>query len=103
MKRLYVGCRVRILYSNGWPELAGREGRIVSDLRAITLGPNAGKAGLSVAPDCWGSHVAPVESINGGWEFTPMPEQLEPIQDPGREVISWDQMKDLWQPQGEVA
>lgn len=112
MKRLYVGCRVRILWSNSWPELTGKEGRVVE---APVGQPNCmgrpcakGRAdSIPVAPDCWGTPVAPYPGlpINGrrySW-FGPTAEQLEPIQDPGHEVISWEEMRGLWQPEGEVA
>lgn len=103
MKRLYVGCRVRILWSRGWPELAGQEGRIVpvpsspSPFIRIDGGENFPWA---VAPDSWGSAIAPYESRNGGGWFGPLPDQLEPIIDPGHQVISWADMADLWTPSG---
>lgn len=83
MKRLFIGCRVRILYSTTWPELAGQEGRIVG------LSPSEGVSGQSewlVAPDCWGTPVAPKAKIvmyknipHRGTRFAPNSDQLEPI------------------------
>lgn len=76
MTRFYVGQRVRILWSTGWPELAGQEGRIVD------RSPSPGCTGISewvVAPDCWGTADAPRRAPNGGTFFAPSSRQLEPI------------------------
>lgn len=102
MKRLYVGCRVRILWSRKFPELAGQEGRIVPVPTGINPFNGHTYTNLSgrpwaVAPDCWG-HPSP-PSGESYW-FSPFPEQLEPIQDPGHQVISWADMEGLWQPKG---
>lgn len=69
MKRLFVGCRVRILYSNTWPELDGQEGRIVAALEV--------PGEWVVAPDCWGSEYYPDPDVN--CYFGPSEDQLEPI------------------------
>lgn len=78
MKRLFVGQRVRILYSRGWSELAGQEGRIVGE-SVISVGPGAGNPGWLVAPDSWGTPVAPNEGEHGGKRFCARSDQLEPI------------------------
>ena len=94
MKKLYVGCRVRILSSNGWPELAGEEGVITGPAKS---GGVLGDSEWAVAPRCWGSAVAPRRAENGGKVFWPNSSQLEPIVDPGRKVISWEECS--WQPE----
>lgn len=76
MKRLFVGCRARILYSHGWPSLAGEEGRIVG--RSKTPGIRGDSEWL-VAPDCWGSYKAPMAGVRGELYFGPHSDQLEPI------------------------
>lgn len=76
MSKFFVGQRVRILYSDGWPELAGSEGVISS------VCPNRGINGRSqwrVAPMQWGSHEAPYPSPLGARNFAPNEDQLEPI------------------------
>lgn len=100
MKDLFVGQRVRILWSNGWPELAGQAGRIVG--RADDAGV-LGDSEWDVAPDAWGSPFAPRRASHGASFFSPNACQLEPILDPGREVISWSAMEGLWVPGGVVA
>jgi hypothetical protein len=76
MAKFYVGQRVRILYSNGWPELAGQEGRIVSTARNSGI---HGDSEWQVAPDAWGTDIAPRPSLSGGYAFGPNSSQLEPI------------------------
>lgn len=56
MASFRVGQRVRILWSNGWPELAGQTGVIV---REAYDGGVLGDSEWDVAPDCWGTHLAP--------------------------------------------
>lgn len=80
MKKLFVGCRVRILWSSGWPELAGQEGRIVgtsSDLDATNVIEDVCE--WLTAPDSWGTPFAPKVGRGGGNVFCPASEQLEPI------------------------
>lgn len=89
MKRLYVGCRVRIVAAANFPEMIGTETRIVGQ------------------GDGW-SHVH--RRLFAGWlldcrnpdglRSCATSEQLEPIQDPGHQVISWADMADLWTPSG---
>ncbi|UGL61405.1 hypothetical protein [Xanthomonas phage DMF5-T1] len=81
MKKLFVGCRVRILYSKGFPELGGQEGRIVGANPGITL--QGTPADWAVAPDRWGSWSAPIWHEKAGNRFSPRSEQLEPIQPEG--------------------
>lgn len=81
MKKLFVGCRVRILYSPGFPELAGQEGRIVAKNPGLTAQGN--EADWGVAPDAWGSWWAPSWHDKQNKRFSPRSEQLEPIQPEG--------------------
>src|SRR5690606_20710857 len=76
MAKLFVGCRVRILWSNSWPELAGEEGRIIGCDMTNALGPDCE---WEVAPDCWGTSLAPRLGIRGAGRFAPSSSQLEPI------------------------
>jgi hypothetical protein len=92
MAKFYVGQRVRILYSNGWPELAGQEGRIVS---AATSRGIEGKSEWQVAPDAWGTDIAPRRSPNGGRSFGPHSSQLEPILPDGHRACDDDFKRDL--------
>lgn len=81
MPKFFVGQRVRILYSYGWPELNGKEGRVALCNAEISneKSPAFGKLGYEVAPDAWGTVFAPRASSSGGSIFTPLGEQLEPI------------------------
>lgn len=89
MKRLYVGCRVRILRASGfdlYPHLTGKEGVI------------SGRCDCDVT-DC------PCWELHGFYGHTGRligfhPDHLEPIQDPGRQSIDWADMADLWTPSG---
>jgi hypothetical protein len=87
MKKLFVGCRVRILYSLGFPELAGQEGRIVGHTPGMTLQGNL--ADWAVAPDSWGSWWAPSWHEKAGNRFSPRSEQLEPIQPEGAQPSAY--------------
>lgn len=89
MAQFRVGQRVRIKWSIGWPELAGQEGRIEGVCR-ITVGPSVGDFGFSVAPDSWGSPLAPRKGRNGGTRFAALHEQLEPLTDDRNQVIPWE-------------
>lgn len=76
MAKFKVGDRVRILWSNSWPELAGKDGVIEA------ASPSRGALGTSdwlVAPSEWGTHMAPYPGIIGGDCFGPNSSQLEPI------------------------
>ena len=90
-----VGQRVRIKWSFGWPELAGETGTIVQRTR------DAGIRGISewnVAPDIWGTHIAPRAAPNGAEWFGPNSDQLEPLTD-SYDLVSWESMRDLWMPE----
>lgn len=91
VKGLFVGARVRILWSQGWPELAGKEGRIVATSRNQGLN---GDSDWEVAPDCWGSQNAPYPSPMGSDIFGPSSSQLEPILPDGAHPLgySFEQM-----------
>lgn len=96
MPKFFVGQRVRILYSKGWPELKGQEGRIVAVEHPIVWGPSAGSEGYLVAPDCWGTHKAPNNGLYGGNQFCPKPDQLEPILPEGHKAgdFSYEELLD---------
>ncbi len=96
MSKFFVGQRVRILWSMGWPELKGSEGSIVSRC------PDGGIRGNSqwwVAPNQWGSHVAPHLGTGGGIKFGPNESQLEPILPEGSapSVYTFQQLMDSLQ------
>lgn len=93
MAKFFVGQRVRILWSDGWPELKGEQGTIVA--KAL----NAGLRGISeweVAPDTWGTHKAPHPAPDGGEVFAPNSAQLEPLIKPDNVVGSWEKLG--WHP-----
>lgn len=98
MSRLYVGCRVRILLSIGWPELAGQEGRIVCRA-ADSAWANPVPKDWVVRPDSWGSARAFCKQKGRMMEFAPSADQLEPIIPEGHQVISWEEMAGLWTPE----
>lgn len=77
MKRLFIGCRVRILWSTYWPWLAGTEGVIVAT--APNMPSRTGWLGdWTVVPDGWGGPEA-VSKDGQVYTFNPTSEQLEPI------------------------
>lgn len=81
MKNLYVGCRVRVVDDGTLVtgrEAIGKEGRI---------------DGPGDMPNFWS-----VILLDGSewWIHT---ECLVPIQDPGHQVISWEEMASLWTPE----
>lgn len=92
MSKFFVGQRVRIKWSNGWPDLAGSEGSI------IAVAQNGGATGTSewiVAPDAWGDEVAKTPSEMGAWVFAPHSSQLEPLTD-SYDKTDWAEC--AWQP-----
>ena len=95
MTTFRIGQRVRIKWSDGWPELAGEQGTIVC---RTSDGGIRGISEWNVAPDAWGTHVAPHPSKNGAALFGPNSEQLEPLSD-SNELVSWESMRDLWVPE----
>ncbi len=87
MKRLYVGCRVRIVEAANFPEMIGTETRIVGQ------GDGWSYFHRQILPG-W-----VLDCLNpDGLRSCATSEQLEPIQDPGHEVISWEEMRGLWTP-----
>lgn len=93
MARFYVGQKVRIKYSNGWPEISGETGTILSTC------PNRGIDGDSewiVFVDVWGSELAPRRSNRGAVRFAPNSQQLDPATD-SYEKSSWDDC--AWKPE----
>ena len=99
MTTFRIGQRVRIKWSNGWPELAGQTGTITgAGALGRCAGPKEGRLGWEVAPDSWGSSMAPHEGLGGGNSFCALPEQLEPLSD-SNTLVSWESMRDLWVPE----
>lgn len=96
MKPLFIGQRVRIKWSENWPELAGQEGVIV-DKSIVRVGPSKGSKGWGVAPDSWGSPMAPRRGNYNGDRFTPLSEQLEPIVPEGAAPSEFTTLADLLQ------
>ena len=94
MTAFRVGQRVRIKWSDGWPELAGEVGTIVGTSRH---GGINGTGEWLVAPDAWGSPVGPRLSNHGAIVFGPNSRQLEPLSD-SNTLVSWESMRDLWVP-----
>ncbi len=96
MSKLFVGQRVRILRSNGWPEIGGSEGIIISKSSNKGI---LGDSQWDVAPDQWGSHVAPYPGIGGAEIFGPNESQLEPILPEGSSpsVYTFHQLMDSLQ------
>lgn len=94
MSRFFVGQRVRILWSNGWPELRGQCGTVlqIGDWNTV----QGARVNYFVVPDTWGSQRAPTPGIFGGHYFGATSDQLEPLTDPGREVIAWADC--VWKP-----
>lgn len=74
MASFFVGQRVRIKWSKGFPELKGEPGRVVRLGNFPTTQGNI--ADLVVAPDAWGSEWCPYEKAT---RFTPFSYQVEPI------------------------
>ncbi len=96
MSKFFVGQRVRILWSKGWPELAGEEGVVVG------VAKDRGIYGVSewvVSPCCWGTANAPREGKGGGCHFAPSSDQLEPILPEGAapSVYTFQQLMDSLQ------
>lgn len=87
MAKFYVGQRVRILYSNNWPELKDQQGRITDSVTTFSkTHPSFRVAAVSewiVAPDAWGSCFSPRVGFSDGNGpnrcFAPNSSQLEPI------------------------
>lgn len=78
-----VGQRVRIKWSDGWPELAGMEA-------TITGGPER-------CENEWlGEWFGYPVDIR--FDFWPKAEQLEPLSD-SNTLVSWESMRDLWVPE----
>jgi hypothetical protein len=88
MAKFYVGQRVRVVGGPGgnplYRHMDGEEGVISGPCACLNLG----------CP-CWELHgfYTPFGDLIGFH-----PDELEPILDPGRELVSWDAC--LWQPQG---
>jgi hypothetical protein len=86
MKRLYVGCRVRIVHgepiSEAFRKYVGCEGRIFA---AGVIGATGGGV-LD-----WGVEVS------GGCQLAANSSVLEPIQDPGHQVGTWEGC--VWKPE----
>ena len=99
MTAFYVGQRVRIKWSVGWPELAGQVGTITQAAAwGPCMGQQEGRRGWEVAPDSWGSYRAPHKGLLGGNAFCALPDQLEPLTD-SNQLVTWESMRDLWMPE----
>lgn len=86
MKRLFVGCRVRVVgpWLGFGPSPRGHEGRITASGEFV--------GGFSGEVCEWEIEVP-------GWDaLVAKSEDLEPIQDPGHQIVSWSEC--LWQPEG---
>ena len=93
MATFRIGQRVRIISSDNWPELIGKEGTVLSGLE---MGIRF--KGYEVAPDCWGSSWAPrIGNLGIAKRFRPRASSIVPLYD-GHQTVSWDAMKGLWQP-----
>lgn len=101
MSVLRVGMRVRIKWSRAWPELAGQEGQIVARNTTPFAVPGSRIGDWRVAPDAWGSDIAPRLGANGGNRFAPVSDQLEPILPDSYTKITWAEC--IWQPEREAA
>lgn len=101
MATFYVGQRVRILWSKGWPELAGQEGRIVGRaphglFDRFLCESDARFCEWDVAPDAWGSPLSPDPDPDGHIGiFSPNSSQLEPILPLGHRACDEDFKRDL--------
>lgn len=94
VKGLFIGARVRILWSRNFPELAGEEGVIIGIQES---GGPYGAGMWNVAPDIWGSDKKPglqPNPENYPHKFAPHSEQLEPITPEGAQPLgySFEQM-----------
>lgn len=97
-KNLFVGCRVRILYSVSFPEIAGGEGTIIRQLPPgieSTLTPGV-ELHWEVSVDSWGGSMKWQEREGRNVRFCPNSDQLEPILPNGLE--SNEQIDKLYQP-----
>ena len=92
MARFYVGQRVRVLWKRTGPSPPGVEGRVVE----IGYWPAGTLAKNGAAYQYGGQCFVDIGTENLGLFLF---DQLEPIQDPGRQVISWEEMADLWTPE----
>lgn len=93
MPKFFIDQRVRILWSNHWPELKGQEGRIVGGPDPSRTAPGSEPGDWLVAPDCWGTSLAPTGASTSG-RFSPKSEQLEPILPEGHRpaLLSYEEL-----------
>lgn len=91
MKRLYVGCRVSIIWSINFPELAGQLGTIIAKASGAII--DGVRCEWEVAVDNWGRCSCPPYEFA---TFSPSSEQLEPATD-SYDVVGWDEC--IWQPE----
>lgn len=97
MKKLYVGCRVRILWSRHWPHLNGKEGVISAVWKGGTYDglPTDWEVTPKGSSSAWIDVPSPIDGLMG-W-FCPSSKQLEPIQPEGMQPASWADC--LWSPE----
>lgn len=88
MKRLYVGCRVRVVNDpEGDQEMKGREGVVIA---------------IEVATYDWDKTPVRGVKVDLGDIICRAPYwAVRPIQDPGHQVVEWSEC--LWQPEGITA
>lgn len=95
MATFRVGQRVRVVHSDFCPDLIGREGTVVGDLRLATrpsAGINIKWMGYPVRLDGWADDTNP----STGNKYWPAPHKLSPIQPERNQVVSWREC--VWQP-----
>lgn len=96
MARFYLGQRVRIKYSQDWPELAGLAGTILGKPPVNAIALHGGYGDWVVRPDGFDSEF--LKHPAGMVMFCPYEDQLEPASD-SYELVSWESMRDLWVPE----
>lgn len=96
MSAFYVGQRVRIKWSDNWPEISGSEGVITGTGLSVSLLHNWAGLGFYVSPDAWGSNRAPRRGNYLATHLCARAEQLEPILPPGLESL--EEINALYEP-----
>jgi hypothetical protein len=92
MAKFYVGQRVRIVRTVNYPEVLGREA-VITGLYKDAWDGRKLYDGYSLDFQVQGIPYLP--PVN----YVARQEDIEPMIDPGREVISWEDMADLWTPE----
>lgn len=92
MKRLYVGCRVRVVRPDGG---SAKRGLVAGDVGVIA------RRGTYV--DYCLTIDGKTSPTNAFGQFPVFSCEIEPILYDGNELVSWESMKGLWTPEGLVA